>query len=130
MTSMWSVSWRFLKNLFCLKIHLLLIPNHWLHFKSYFERWINWVTETSVTWSVCHSKFLEGYWLKSYLVQPFSLCPWRLLLNQMYRVELGTSLVVQWLRLHTPSAGGRGLIPGRGTRSHMHAATKKPTCHN
>ncbi|TEA37188.1 hypothetical protein DBR06_SOUSAS210422, partial [Sousa chinensis] len=29
------------------------------------------------------------------------------------------SLVVQWLRLHTPSAGGPGLIPGQGTRSHM-----------
>ena len=31
----------------------------------------------------------------------------------------GTSLVVQWLRLHTPNAGGSGLIPGQGTRSHM-----------
>ena len=30
-----------------------------------------------------------------------------------------TSLVVQWLRLHAPSAGGPGLIPGQGTRSHM-----------
>ena len=30
-----------------------------------------------------------------------------------------TSLVVQWLRLHTPSAGGLGLIPGQGTRSCM-----------
>ena len=30
-----------------------------------------------------------------------------------------TSLVVQWLRLHTPNAGGLGLIPGWGTRSHM-----------
>ena len=29
------------------------------------------------------------------------------------------SLVVQWLRLHAPSEGGRGLIPGPGTRSHM-----------
>ena len=27
--------------------------------------------------------------------------------------------VVQWLRLHTPSAGGLGSIPGQGTRSHM-----------
>ena len=36
----------------------------------------------------------------------------------------GTSLVAQWLRFHTPSAGGPGLIPGQGTRSHMHAATK------
>ena len=31
----------------------------------------------------------------------------------------GTSLVVQWLRLHTPNAGGPGSIPGQGTRSHM-----------
>ena len=30
-----------------------------------------------------------------------------------------TSLVVQWLRLCTPSAGGPGLISGQGTRSHM-----------
>ena len=29
-----------------------------------------------------------------------------------------TSLVVQWLRLHAPSAGGLGSIPGQGTRSH------------
>ena len=32
---------------------------------------------------------------------------------------LGTSLVVQWLRLQAPNAGGLGLIPGQGTRSHM-----------
>ena len=29
------------------------------------------------------------------------------------------SLVVLWLRLHTPSAGGLGSIPGQGTRSPM-----------
>ena len=33
--------------------------------------------------------------------------------------ENGTSLVVQWLRLHTPNAGGPGSIPGWQTRSHM-----------
>ena len=39
--------------------------------------------------------------------------------------------MVQWLRLHTPNAGGLGLIPAQGTRSHMlqlkilHATTKK-----
>ena len=44
--------------------------------------------------------------------------------------DLRTSLLVQWLRLHTPIAGGLGSIPGWGTRSHMaqlkslHAATK------
>ena len=39
--------------------------------------------------------------------------------------------MVQWLRLHAPSAGGPGSIPGQGTRacmSHLrisHAATKR-----
>ena len=32
--------------------------------------------------------------------------------------------MVQWVRLHTPNAGGPGWIPGQGTRSCMHAATK------
>ena len=32
---------------------------------------------------------------------------------------LGTSLVVQWLRLHDPNAGGLGSIPGQETRAHM-----------
>ena len=31
----------------------------------------------------------------------------------------GTSLVVQWLRLSAPNAGGPGSNPGQGTRSHM-----------
>ncbi|TEA32094.1 hypothetical protein DBR06_SOUSAS6610005, partial [Sousa chinensis] len=40
------------------------------------------------------------------------------------------SLVVQWLRLHAPNAGGPGSISGQGTRSHvlqlkiLHAAMK------
>ena len=37
----------------------------------------------------------------------------------------GTSLVVQWLRLCSPNAGGLSSIPGWGTRSRMHAATKR-----
>ena len=32
---------------------------------------------------------------------------------------LGTSLVVQWLRLSDPNAEGPGLIPDQGMRSHM-----------
>ena len=32
---------------------------------------------------------------------------------------LGTSLVVQWLRLCTPNAEGLDLIPSQGSRSHM-----------
>ena len=45
----------------------------------------------------------------------------------------GASLVVQWLRLHTPNAGGMGSIPGQGTRiSHaaQHAKNRKGyACH-
>ena len=33
--------------------------------------------------------------------------------------QQGYSLVVQWLRLHGPNAGGPGLIPNQGDRSHM-----------
>ena len=35
------------------------------------------------------------------------------------KAEAETSLVVQWLSLHTFSAGGSGLIPGQGASSHM-----------
>ena len=49
----------------------------------------------------------------------------------------GTSLVMQWLRLRPPNAGDPSSIPGQGTRSHMHAATKSsyattkdPASHN
>ena len=46
----------------------------------------------------------------------------------------GTSLVVQWLRLHIPNAGSLGSIPGRRTRFHMlqlslNFGMKDPTCH-
>ena len=33
--------------------------------------------------------------------------------------KCGTSLVVQWLPVPAPSAGGQGSIPGQGTRSHV-----------
>ena len=42
---------------------------------------------------------------------------------------LRTSTVVQWLRLCTPNAGGRGSIPGQGTRVHM-LQLKEPVCLN
>ena len=32
------------------------------------------------------------------------------------RPDEGTSLVVQWLKLSDPKAGGADLIPGQGTR--------------
>ena len=33
--------------------------------------------------------------------------------------EVGTFVVVQWLRLHALNAGGPGSIPRQGTRSHI-----------
>ena len=36
----------------------------------------------------------------------------------------GVSLVVQWVRLCTPNAGGLGSIPGRRNRSRRHATTE------
>ena len=42
----------------------------------------------------------------------------------------GNSLVVQWVTLCAPNAGGTGSIPGQGTRSCRHAATKDPACCN
>ena len=46
-------------------------------------------------------------------------------------MNLRTSLVVQWLILRVPNAGGPGSIPGQGTRAHaaaksLHAAVKDP----
>ena len=40
--------------------------------------------------------------------------------------SLGTSLVVQWLRLHTPTAGATGSIPGLGNKNpHATECSKK-----
>ena len=36
-----------------------------------------------------------------------------------YRRRSGTPLVVQWLRLRAPKAGGLGSMSGQGTSSHM-----------
>ena len=38
--------------------------------------------------------------------------------SQLKTAAWGNFLVVQWLRLHTPNAGGLGLISGQGTRSY------------
>ena len=46
--------------------------------------------------------------------------PWRV--NEIKCVKnlaQGTSLVVPWLRLHAPNAGGQGSISGQGSRPHV-----------
>ena len=40
-------------------------------------------------------------------------------LSGMNKKLVGTSLVVQWLRVCTPNAEGPGSVTGQGTRSHM-----------
>ena len=36
-----------------------------------------------------------------------------------FKLSLGTSLVVQWLKLCAPNLGGSGSTTGQGPRSHM-----------
>ena len=48
--------------------------------------------------------------------------PWnyfRFQTSKFQNIIQGTSLVVQWLQLCAPNAGGQALIPGQGTRSRM-----------
>ena len=65
----------------------------------------------------------------------------KLIANQIQQhikkiIHHGTSLVIQWLRLHTPSAGGPGSSPGQGTRfphattKSSYGATEDPARHN
>ena len=45
------------------------------------------------------------------------------------RLTIGTSLVAQWIRPHTPNAEGSGSIPGQGARSHrQQLKSKDPQC--
>ena len=61
--------------------------------------------------------------LKSRRVDPCKQCLWYSILSfpeeeKRKRKPRGTSLVVQWLWLNVPNAGGPDLIPNQGTRSH------------
>ena len=81
---------------------------------------------------LCEVVSLHAKW-ESYLFLPIHLksnegacmnyeLPSTLLIWCRYKfreLSCGTSLVIQWLRLHVPNAEGPGLSPGQGTRSHM-----------
>ena len=54
---------------------------------------------------------------------------WYNMIFKKYIFDLGTSLVVQWLRLHAPNSGDPDSIPGQITRSHM-LQLKYPACYN
>ena len=59
---------------------------------------------------------------------PMYTLAWMVSKHYSKREDLGTSLVVQWLGIHIPSAGGLGLIPAWGAGSHM--LKLDPTCHS
>ena len=44
------------------------------------------------------------------------MCVPKCFLKKKNNPVLGTSLMVQWLRLCAPNAGGPGLIPSQGTK--------------
>ena len=59
-------------------------------------------------------------WIILYCLSEFHICQIeRETTLKRKNFIMRTSLVIQRLRLCTPNAGGPGLIPGGGTRSHM-----------
>ena len=98
--------------------------------------WINIMTEVPAH-VICEEKGTEGIYIRKEKIKLSLFLDNRIICAEnskettehlLEENKWGTSLVVQWVRLHTPNAGGPGSIPGWGTRSHMHATTKKPTC--
>ena len=52
------------------------------------------------------------------------VCVWCVFRQSSQEAAPGASLVVQWLRLQAPNAGGQASVPGQGTGSYVHAALK------
>ena len=69
-----------------------------------------WFSSSKCWWIFCAIFF--KYVLKSHLC------------FYLWLSILGTSLMLWWLRLHAPNAGGLGLIPGQGTKI-PHCGPKK-----
>ena len=90
-------------------------PNpHW--FMGRGKQFTGW----SGTWKEQNSKIRdqEMWWQRKTSVDS-SLNVWRYYVPCLCSLQIphsGTSLVVQWLRLQTYSAGGSGSIPGQGTK--------------
>ena len=58
-------------------------------------------------------EYTKNHWAKHLKMVCFMVHD--LYLNK--KIKIGTSLVVKWLRLLTPNAGGQGSIPGQETKS-------------
>ena len=73
------------------------------------------------------SPLADSFWGHAFGHQPLFF----FLISAIKKIYIGTSLVVQWLRLCTSTAGGAGLIPGQGTviPSAVHCGQKKKKVH-
>ena len=63
---------------------------------------------------------IEFSYLRADFPKHFIRIIWSGLWGHLFKIHvLGTYLIVQWLRLLTPSARDPGSVPGQGIRSHM-----------
>ena len=101
----------------------------------------SWAGSGHQPWPRCHRTFPPSQWKQSQgwnqrcgsFVRLSAFCPaqWApgkrekeddygtKIKEHQKEKKWGTSLVVQWLRLHPPHAGDLGSIPGQGTRSQI-----------
>ena len=88
--------------------------------------WPTWIqTETLHQSLITHTLTGDIFSLSAL---PSSSFTFKIYVNVHYiMIRSGTSLMVQWLRLCAPNAGGLGLIPGQGTRNQNspHTTTKR-----
>ena len=84
-------------------------------------------SNTMNEWMIFKNEWMNGFWMNDWInewMKKSTTLPtaqsWLSLVNERsINGNLGTSLVVQWLRLCAPSAEGPGWIPGRGFTFHM-----------
>ena len=97
-------------------------PFHFLSFTGETDSHCQQVSKRFRTWWPNLDMVETTCWKQQRLNENVS-CDWLEPNNKLslpnIKTTPGTSLVVQWLRLHAPNAGGLGSISGQGTRSHM-----------
>ena len=101
--------------------------------RGHFSNLLVW-SITRYMWSALQPSDFLSYLLCSWHARPLaipgpdwsSVCFFNLLFypiiyfeHHLKLIHFWASLVVHWLRLQAPNAGGLGLIPGQGTRSHV-----------
>ena len=88
------------------------IPPSWYLWTKILEEWGIWhIKDSHLLWISCRLMIFHLFCISSKIHRSSHFLP--------YLRGIGTSLVVQQLRFHTPKAGGPSLISDQGTRSHM-----------